>query len=202
MSGLALAARRGNEVVTPPVQMPLSIAEVKEHARIDLTDEDAYLGGLIGAVTAHTERYLCRSLITQTRRAWFDVVPCDGLLLDFGPVQTLSSVKSYSLEDTESTLASTVYRLDAVSEPARVVLRYNQIWPVNLRPQSAVAAQYVAGYGLAGDSVPTAILQGMLLLIGHWYLNREAVVTGTIATTLPLAVESLLRPYRLNAGVA
>jgi uncharacterized phiE125 gp8 family phage protein len=202
MSGLALAACRGNELVTAPAQMPLSLAEVKEHARIDLTDEDAYLGGLIGAVTAHAERYLCRSLITQTRRAWFDVVPCDGLLLDYGPVQTLSSVKSYNLDDIESTVATTVYRLDAVSEPARVVLRYNQIWPVNLRPQSAVAAQYIAGYGLAGDSVPTAILQGMLLLIGHWYMHREAVVTGITATTLPLAVESLLRPYRLNAGVA
>lgn len=34
--------------------------------------------------------------------------------------------------------------------------------------------------------------QAMLLLVGHWYANREAVVIGTIATDVPLAVDSLL----------
>ena len=35
-----------------------------------------------------------------------------------------------------------------------------------------------------------------LMLISHWYTNREAVVTSTIATTLPLAYASLINPYR------
>ncbi|MBV4512715.1 head-tail connector protein [Pseudomonas sp. SWRI22] len=34
--------------------------------------------------------------------------------------------------------------------------------------------------------------QAVLLLVGHWYANREAVAVGTIATALPLAVERLL----------
>lgn len=34
--------------------------------------------------------------------------------------------------------------------------------------------------------------QAILLLVGHWYANREAVAVGTIATTMPLAVERLL----------
>lgn len=41
-----------------------------------------------------------------------------------------------------------------------------------------------------------AIQQGMLLLVGHWYSNREAVVIGTIATALPKATEFLWQPYR------
>lgn len=54
-----------------------------------------------------------------------------------------------------------------------------------------------------GNSLkPTkAIQQGILLLVGHWYVNREDVVIGTIATALPKATEYLWRPYRwVNVG--
>ena len=34
----------------------------------------------------------------------------------------------------------------------------------------------------------------MLLLIGHLYANREAVVSGVTPTELPLAVDALLAP--------
>lgn len=36
------------------------------------------------------------------------------------------------------------------------------------------------------------VWQAVVLLVSHWYANREAVVTGTIATTVPLGVERLL----------
>ena len=41
------------------------------------------------------------------------------------------------------------------------------------------------------------IRAAMLLLIGNWYANRESVVAGQSVVTLPLAVESLLQPYRI-----
>ncbi|ARS51506.1 head-tail connector protein [Kushneria konosiri] len=40
------------------------------------------------------------------------------------------------------------------------------------------------------------ITVAMLLLIGHWYENREAVVIGTITAQVPMAVEMLLWPHR------
>lgn len=41
-----------------------------------------------------------------------------------------------------------------------------------------------------------SILQGILLLIGHWYANRESVTTGTIATKLPQTVDYLWKQHR------
>lgn len=42
------------------------------------------------------------------------------------------------------------------------------------------------------DDISTA----MLLVIGHWYANRESVVVGTITSELPMAVDSLVKPYQ------
>ncbi|CAB5583348.1 Phage gp6-like head-tail connector protein [Pseudomonas putida] len=41
--------------------------------------------------------------------------------------------------------------------------------------------------GLTSD-----VEQAVLLLVGHWYANREAVVIGTSASEVPLAVDRLL----------
>lgn len=46
---------------------------------------------------------------------------------------------------------------------------------------------------LMGDDVKAA----MLLLIGHWYENRESVAIGDTAVAIPFAVEALLQPYRI-----
>ncbi|HCW48332.1 MAG TPA: hypothetical protein DGH25_13385 [Erwiniaceae bacterium] len=44
-----------------------------------------------------------------------------------------------------------------------------------------------------GEDIETA----MLMLIAHWYANREAVATGVSVVTLDYAVEAFLQPYRI-----
>lgn len=52
-----------------------------------------------------------------------------------------------------------------------------------------------------GIVINPAIQAACLLKLGHLFANREEVVTGTIATELPLASKSLLMPYRIRMGV-
>lgn len=74
----------------------------------------------------------------------------------------------------------------------------------------ASAAAYVGGYcdrqivdppPAAGEEpidpetqmlITKDVEQALLLIVGHWYNNREAVVIGTITSAMPMAVESLL----------
>jgi len=63
---------------------------------------------------------------------------------------------------------------------------------------SNVTVRFVSGYGLAA-AVPTLLKQAMLLLIGHWYANRESVVMtgrGQIVAEMPQASTWIFDDYR------
>lgn len=69
-------------------------------------------------------------------------------------------------------------------------------------------AQFVFSEALAaatcnarGMVINKAIEAACLLKLGHLFANREEVVTGTIATELPLSSKALLTPYRVGMGV-
>lgn len=44
--------------------------------------------------------------------------------------------------------------------------------------------------------ISKSIEQGALLLVGHWYANREAVVIGAITANVPMATTALWMPHR------
>lgn len=46
------------------------------------------------------------------------------------------------------------------------------------------------------DDDRTVVGQAIRLIAGSWYSNREAVITGTIVSELPIAVTWLLKPLR------
>jgi uncharacterized phage protein (predicted DNA packaging) len=50
------------------------------------------------------------------------------------------------------------------------------------------------------NDFPASFKAALLLLIGHSYANREAVVVGTITAEVPMAVESLLWASRNWSG--
>lgn len=68
--------------------------------------------------------------------------------------------------------------------------------------RQALAEAYDQADAIAyGMVVNPAIQAACLLKLGHLFANREEVVTGTIATELPLASQHLLMPYRIRMGV-
>lgn len=76
-------------------------------------------------------------------------------------------------------------------------------WPQNplLNPLSyRFRAIYAAGYTVdAGDAnvwaAPKDVQAAVLLLVGHWYENRESVIVGTSAVEVPLTVQAILAPH-------
>lgn len=68
--------------------------------------------------------------------------------------------------------------------------------------RQALADAYDQADAIAyGMVINPAIQAACLLKLGHLFANREEVVTGTIATELPLSSQHLLMPYRIRMGV-
>src|SRR6185369_1494353 len=174
-----------------PTAEPVSRAEAKAHVRQDSTADDDQLDGLIKAARHYCERWTGRAFVTSTWALTLDCLPCggDALRLPKSPAIAVSSITYTDTAGATQTLSSTLYQVDVTTEPARIIPAYGQVWPTTRSQLGAVTVTFTAGYG-AASAVPQPIKQAMLLLIGSWYENREAVIKGTIVAELPMAVEA------------
>jgi uncharacterized phiE125 gp8 family phage protein len=181
-----------------PTVTPITLAETKVHLRVDSSDEDDLVTGLIDAATAHLDGWsgiLGRALIEQTWRQDFDDFTA-RMALPLGPAMSVGSITYYDGANTQQTLSASYYRL-LTDELGPYVARLPDLsYPsVTSSRDAAVSVTYTAGFAASESNMPPSIRQAMLLFVGHLYRNREAVVAGSFSD-LPLGVQSLLAPYR------
>ncbi len=172
---------------------PVSLVEAKAHLRVDHTDEDTLITGLIASATDHLDGWtgiLGRAIIAQTWRQDFDCFPAK-LRLPLHPVASVSGITYYDGDNAQQTLSTDVYELLKDGAGAYVARKADQTWPGTKNRAAAVSVTFVAGEAAA----PAAIKAAILLMVGHWYENREAVSEGSFSA-VPMAVDALIAPYR------
>lgn len=169
--------------ITAPAAAPVTLAEAKAQVRVDHDDEDLLIQHYIDAATAWLDGragILGRCLVTQSWQMDLEAIT-SPILLPFPDSEIDSAVF------TDAAGGDIAY--DPGLQDQRLLLR-----PLAGFGRPA-AITFIAGYGAPAD-VPAAIRQAMLLLIGHWYENREAVSLGASPSALPMAVDALLALYR------
>lgn len=187
-------------LATGPTAEPVTLAEAKAHCRVDLSDDDTLIGSLITAARTHVENTTRRALVQQT---WDLYLSClNSVEIPLPPLQSVTHVKYYDSDNSQQTLSTDVYEVDTYSQPGGVALAYGETWPSTYKRLDAVNIRFVAGYQDSGaspvdlaDNIPQPIKHAMLLLIGHWYENRESSIVGVSINTIPEAVDALLSPY-------
>ena len=190
--GLTMVARESG------TNAPVSLTELKAHVRQDHSADDTVLTDLIEAVAVTVEDAQARVLQQSTWTLTLDDWPASGeIVIPRYPVTSVSSVTYLEAgESTPTTFASTNYRVDTGRLPPRIVLKKDVLWPTaTLERGAPITVTFLAGY--ADGEVPEKVKHAIKLLAGHWYEHREAVATGTIATKIPLAYESLIMADRL-----
>lgn len=184
------------KITTQPSIEPVTSTEAKLHCRIDASTEDSLIAFWIETARLQAEDISRRSFITRTYTAFLDAWPSDIFELPYPPLLAVTSIKYYDdAGGAAVTFSSSNYQVDTHSEPGRVALKSAADWPsVTLRDINGVEIIYTAGYGSAATDVPDRYKAAMLLLIAHYYENRESVIVGqgVSVSQLPQGVYDLL----------
>lgn len=179
-----------------PASEPLALADAKTYLRVDTTNDDTLITGLITAARAYGEEYMRRSLITQTWKlaydgclllnpAWrlpFVMRAPVAVALPRGPVTAVISVTAFAQDGTSTTISSSAYVMDAAQN---ALIFFSPVIA------QRVEIVYTAGYGSSASNVPLPIVEGMQSHIGAMYDQR-----GDASSGLPAQSIALYAPYR------
>lgn len=204
--------------VTPPAAEPVSVADAKAHLRLDTDDEAGLLALLIAGAREVAETVTERALVTQTWRMSLDswcerdgwrerAEPCLAPLagrvsgriaieLPKPPLVSVASVTTYGEAGVGAVWEPAAYFVDRAGAPGRIVRLRGAPWPVPGRPAGGIEIVFTAGYG-GPEAVPAALRQAILLLVAHWFENREPAPPRTIGAPIPASVYGLLAPFRV-----
>jgi len=192
---------------TAPSAEPVTTTQAKTHMRVDTSDDDTYIDTLVSAARSFCENFTGRQFVTATWTWKMDRFPSrldashpwrkQEMTVPRPPLASVSSITYVDVDGAAQTWSSSLYDVDSNGDPGRIVPTYGEDFPGVRVQNDAVTVVYTAGYGGASD-VPQEIKQAILLLAAHWYENREASIVGVSASTIPLAVDSILWNYRLQ----
>ena len=169
-----LSPQHALSLVTGPAALPISLAEAKEQMRVEHEYDDATILRLINAAVAFVDVQgaLGKAMITQTWAQWVGMVP-GTVTLFLGPVQSVSAIKYY---DTDGNLqTATLSDFDIFGTPTKTTVapKSGKAWPVAQNRPDAIRIEYVIGYGDSASDVPQTIRHALMMLVAHWYENRE-----------------------------
>lgn len=174
----------GTPTPTPPPGA-LTLELVKQHLRVLHDEEDTLIAQYMAAsadyVEQATSKLLTRREVTQDFDRFTTKLP-----LYWGPNPDSVVVTYLDADDVEATVSDPRLVRGSLYAPTAG-------WP-STACHSPVFVTYEAGY--AEDEVPSSLMSAQLLLIGHWWAQREAVTVGTPPAEVPLGVQALIQPYR------
>jgi uncharacterized phiE125 gp8 family phage protein len=179
-----------------PALEPVSLAEAKAHLRVDGIAEDALITSLIVTSRLQLEALLGLALISQSWLWRFDAWPNNAITFPLRPVLSVVSVRVQNADLSFATIPPAEYSLDGHGMPARLVPMHAG-FPSPGVPALGIEIQLTAGFGAAVSDVPAPLRQAILLLVAHWFENREPEAVAGTPARLPEAIAGLVASYRM-----
>lgn len=168
---------------------PVTLSQAKTHCRVLHDDDDALIEGLITAAREWVETYTGQTLLRRTVSQHFDRLG-GNTYLHAWPI-TAGTAVNVSYLDSNGELQSFADARLAFSDcRAMLVPPIGGSWPATYGENGSVLVSFEAGYA-APDDVPQSLKQAIMLLVGHWFVQREP------AEDVPFPVAALCSGHRV-----
>jgi uncharacterized phiE125 gp8 family phage protein len=131
------------ETSTPPV----TVEEMATHLRIEHTDDNDLLTGLIAAATDFIQSETGQTLATTEYELTLSAFPSGrDIRLPKFPLQEVDTIYFTDASGTQQALDPSIYTEDTASMPGRLVLNPGHSWPQTNGKANSVSICFTAGY--------------------------------------------------------
>jgi uncharacterized phiE125 gp8 family phage protein len=202
-------------VLVPPTVEPVDIETMKLQSNVIDDTQEPLLAEMIAGAREDCEHRCNRSFLQQTLLLTLDAFPGPSLigvpygvpyslpghaiLLERGPVQSVTSIQYQDMSGTWQTMPSADYVADLSGPMPRITPVFGKIWPITLPQIGAVKVTYVAGYGTTASAVPAGVRNWIRMRAATLYENREEVaILGRGKVEMLPYVNNLLDAYRVT----
>lgn len=143
-----------------PTAYPISLAQAKRQLRVDGTDDDTYISGLIAVAADYCESFTSSQFVVATYRLDLERFPEYGritthyclddnrerIILPVGPVLDVTSITYKDSDGATQTWSSSQYALVTTGSGASIECKPGYTFPARGTSASAVTVTYRAGY--------------------------------------------------------
>ena len=181
----------------------VSLADAKEHLRIGHTDDDTYITRLTKAA-----QLVCEKLTGMVFTPCDFIMQCDNWeqtkeIPEVSIVKTITHIKYMDDADpsVQQTWADTNYQLANYSQRSRIALVDGEDYPDlrdgigNIEIKFGAKPVWSANTLTALSEVAT---QAVLITIADMYENRQSVIVGRIASSIPKTAQYLLDTLKIQ----
>lgn len=195
-----------SRLITAPTQEPLTMEQVKQWLNVQFDDHDALIQRLLKSGRQECEKFTGLALFPQVWDVFFDEFPTDGGPLKIYPAPVLD-VEGIFYGAGGDELAAATYVLDAATRPTRIALANGASWPNVTKAANTVRVRVRSGLvdpeaSPETGEVPEDLNDGILLMIGAGYLQRENIVIGQAVNILQHGAFEKWKPHRIHTGMA
>lgn len=166
----------------------LSRTAAKAWLKVEHDEEEDLIDALIGTALATIERLTGELLGSTAATIYADAWATQPFT--FGPVTAIEAVRYYDASNTLATLPAAQWWADLNSWPQRVT--FNAPPAIYTDRHQGVQISATVGHAV----LPAQLRTAALLLVGHYYENRQQVVTTGTPKEVPFAVDALCSTYR------